>query len=217
MTMTSLARHVMRRSLTSVTIRAPISHHKRSSWLHHPRAPSRPATSMPMPQSVLRPSGRCTARSSKLLNTSHSGHPWRERGLRSTFPGLVQKWIDRLTEGAATDMPDPVGKTAIDTMKRAEQYLAHLQCSMDNEARDNCLDCTFCGAWFPAYWLLDITPRGTADWRNNYYRCCFQRVSGDNDDYYWFALHTSLTPPPPQPHGLKPRGPHLSGQLGRRL
>ena len=25
---------------------------------------------------------------------------------------------------------------------------------------------TFCGAWFPPYWLLDITPQGTAEWRN---------------------------------------------------
>ena len=46
----------------------------------------------------------------------------------------------------------------------------------------NCLDCTFCRAWFPAFWLLDIMPQGTADWRNHYHRCCYQRVCGDNDD-----------------------------------
>ena len=107
------------------------------------------------------------------------------RGLQKIFPGinsddLVQKWIDRLADGAATDMPDTVGdpieETAIDTMKRAEQYLGHLQRSMVNEPRENCLDCTFCGAWFPTYWLLDITPQGIADWRNNYYKCCLQCV-----------------------------------------
>ena len=187
--MTSLARHVMCRSLTSVTASAPQSHHTRSSWQHHPRAPSRPTTPMPMPQSAPRPFGKRTVRSSprKLSNTQiHRtedilGSSWPQEHLARNQLGRSRvEWSDRLTGGAVTDVPDPVmdtiEETAIDTMKRAEQYLSHLQRSMDNEPREN--DCTFCGAWFPAYWLLGITPQGAADWRNNYYRCCFQCVSG---------------------------------------
>ena len=120
------------------------------------------------------------------------------RGLRSTFPGLssddlVQKWIDRLTGASASDVPDPTGDViearAVDTMKRAEVYLDLLKHAEDNNPAENCLDCTFCRAWFPPYWLLDITPEGTSDWRNHYHRCCFQCINGDNDDYYWFHTH----------------------------
>ena len=128
------------------------------------------------------------------------------RGLRSTFPGLssddlVQKWIDRLTGASATDVPDPTGDVieakAVDTMKRAEVYLDVLKHAEDNNPAENCLDCTFCRS----YWLLDITPEGTADWRNHYYGCCFQCINGDNDDYYWFTTHTSLSPALPNRPG----------------
>ncbi|CAE7476622.1 unnamed protein product, partial [Symbiodinium pilosum] len=124
------------------------------------------------------------------------------RSLRSTFPGLssddlMHKWIDRLTGASATDVPDPTGDVieakAVDTMKRAEVYLDLLKHAEDNNPAENCLDCTFCGAWFPPYWLLDITPEATADWRNHYYRCCFQCINGDNDDYYWFT-GTAVSP-----------------------
>ena len=103
-----------------------------------------------------------------------------------------------MTGATDTETPDAVGDNieakAIDTMHRAQVYLDLLQYAEENDPRENCLDCTFCGAWFPAYWLLDITPQGTADWRNHYYRCCFKCISGDTDDYYWFTSHPSLSP-----------------------
>ena len=219
-TTTSLARHVMCRSLTSTTTVSPPSEPQPlpSSWMHHRQAHNRRATPTPTPQSAPRPSGRHTTRGSprKRSTTSH-------RGLRNTFPvlnsdDLVQKWIDRLTDPAVTDVLDEVGdiveKKAIDTMQRAEVYLGLLQRSEDTNPSENCLDCTFCGAWFPPYWLLDITPQGTADWRNQYYRCCFQCVSGDNDGCCWFASHTSLSPALHSRPGTA-ASPLLSGQLGR--
>ena len=71
----------------------------------------------------------------RLSTASHRGHRWSERllGARSNFPGLnsddlVQQWIDRLTGAAVTDVVgDAVEETAIETMKRAEVYLDHLQ------------------------------------------------------------------------------------------
>ena len=137
--------------------------------------------------------------SAPTMHGSPNGPSSTFHGLRSTFPGLssddlVQKWIDGLTGASVSDVPDPTGDViearAVDTMKRAEVYLDLLKHAEDNNPAENCLDCTFCGAWFPPYWLLDITPEGTADWRNHYYRCCFQCINGDNDDHYTGSPHT---------------------------
>ena len=62
------------------------------------------------------------------------------QGPQESAPGLnahelVQKWIDRITGAAPTDVPDPVGDivegNAIDTMKRADIYVGLLQHSED--------------------------------------------------------------------------------------
>ena len=80
------------------------------------------------------------------------------RELRAKHPGvstdeLVRIWIDRLTGRAPSDITDALGDEVEEVVTAAaNKVTSYLQLLAQNEAaahRENCLDCTFCGAWFP--------------------------------------------------------------------
>ena len=105
------------------------------------------------------------------------------RELRARHPGittdeLVRIWIDKLTGRSPSDITDAVGddieEVATATSNKVTSYLQLLAQNESDSKRDNCLDCTFCGAWFPDFWLLDLMPQGSSDWRRQYFRCCYQ-------------------------------------------
>ena len=125
------------------------------------------------------------------------------RELRAKHPGistdeLVRVWIDRLTGRAPSDITDALRDEVEEVVTAAaNKVTSYLQLLAQNEAaahRENCLDCTFCGAWFPDFWLLDLMPQGSPDWRRQYFRCCYQCASGENDDLYWRPSHPTLSP-----------------------
>ena len=125
------------------------------------------------------------------------------RELRAKYPGittdeLVRIWIDRLTGRSPSDITDALGDEVEEMATAASNKVtSYLQLLAQNEStthRDNCLACTFCGAWFPDFWLLDLMPQGSPDWRRQYFRCCYQCASGENDDLYWHPSHPTLSP-----------------------
>ena len=92
------------------------------------------------------------------------------RELRTKNPGittdeLVRIWIDRLTGRSPSDITDAVGDEVEEMATVASNKVtSYLQLLAQNESTahpDNCLDCTFCGAWFPDFWLLDLMPQGS--------------------------------------------------------
>ena len=94
------------------------------------------------------------------------------RALRAKYPGattheLVRVWIDRLTGRAPSDITDALGDEVEEmATAAADKVTNYLQLLAQNEStthHDNCLECTFCGAWFPDFWLRtsgtpDIVP-----------------------------------------------------------
>ena len=124
------------------------------------------------------------------------------RELRARHPGittdeLVRVWIDKLTGRSPSDITDAVGddieEVATTTSNKVTSYLQLLAQNESDSKRDNCLDCTFCRAWFPDFWLLDLMPQGSSDWRRQYFRCCYQSASEKNDDLYWHPEHPTLS------------------------
>ena len=111
------------------------------------------------------------------------------RELRAKYPGittdeLVRVWIDRLTGRSPSDITDALGDEAVHPTRSPAICSSWRRTS----------PCTFCGAWFPDFWLLDLMPQGSPDWRRQCFRCCYQCASGENDDLYWHPSHPTLSP-----------------------
>ena len=130
----------------------------------------------------------------------------RDRHLGVTTDELARIWVDRLMGRDVHEPTDVIGddveRRTRDTKKRVDNYLELLAQNNNNEIWSNCLDCTFCGNFFPAFWMLDLMPFGNNDWRNNYFRCCYLCAAGENDDFVWHPEHRSLTAALPGQRGI---------------
>ena len=127
--------------------------------------------------------------------------------LRSTHPGatdeeLVRIWTNKLsgvdvdshgrpTKDADLNLAD---KCSDESTKRVIEYCQYISAGLDHKIHEKSLDCTFCGAYFPEYFLLCINPDEIADWRDIHYRCCYKCATCHSDDYVWYSEGSGLSP-----------------------
>ena len=130
--------------------------------------------------------------------------------LRSRFPSasddeLRGSWRRQLAgEDVDEDgLPRPltlVGGVDEEQAKHVDRIADYLRCITNDRTskfHEKSLDCTFCGMLFPPHYLLagnETNPDNVDDWRNCHYRCCYQCVTGNSEDYIWYSECSSLSP-----------------------
>ncbi|CAE7543846.1 unnamed protein product, partial [Symbiodinium sp. CCMP2456] len=127
--------------------------------------------------------------------------------LRMTHPEatdeeLVRIWKNKLSgvdvdgHGRPTKDADLnlAEKCSEEDTKRVIEYCQYIAAGIDHKIHEKSLDCTFCGSFFPEYWLLCINLEEISDWRNIHYRCCYKCATCHSDDYVWYSEGSGLSP-----------------------